>query len=168
MRQGSNAKRMRGRGNGRKNPNPRSQNFESNGPEIKVRGNAQQVVEKYLALARDATTAGDRVAAENYFQHAEHYYRLMTANGGGQESRDPQSQQSQQPEQNENSDGQAQEATNDAAPPAPTETIQAEESIEATEVRASENGAAAPATETEDPASSPQPDIGSNDPVRPE
>lgn len=81
MRQGTNPKRLRGRGNGRKHP-PRNQNFESNGPEVKVRGNAQQVVERYLALARDASSAGDRVAAENYFQHAEHYFRIMTANGG--------------------------------------------------------------------------------------
>ena len=81
MRQGSNPKRLRGR-TGRKNPHSRSQTFESNGPEVKVRGNAQQVVEKYLALARDATSAGDRITAESYFQHAEHYYRVMTANGG--------------------------------------------------------------------------------------
>lgn len=96
MRQGPSSKRLRGRG-GRKNMNPRSQNFESNGPEVKVRGNAQQVVEKYLALARDATSADDRVAAENYFQHAEHYYRVMTANGGGHEQRDHHPQQQQQP-----------------------------------------------------------------------
>ena len=84
MRQGSNPKRLRGR-TGRKNPHQRSQTFESNGPEVKVRGNAQQVVEKYLALARDASSVGDRVTAENYFQHAEHYYRVMTANGGGED-----------------------------------------------------------------------------------
>ncbi len=89
MRQGSNPKRLRGR-NGRKNTNQRSQSFESNGPEVKVRGNAQQVVEKYLALAQDAATAGDRIRSESYFQHAEHYYRLMTANGGGHENRETQ------------------------------------------------------------------------------
>ena len=83
MRQGPHSKRLRGRGNGRKNTNPRSQNFESSGPDVKVRGNAQQVVEKYLQLARDATSSGDRIRAESYFQHAEHYYRVMTANGGG-------------------------------------------------------------------------------------
>ncbi len=88
MRQGSNPKRLRGR-TGRKHPHPRSQTFESNGPDVKVRGNAQQVVEKYLALARDASSVGDRITAENYFQHAEHYYRVMTANGGG-EDRTPQ------------------------------------------------------------------------------
>ena len=84
MRQGSNPKRLRGR-TGRKNSHPRSQTFESNGPEVKVRGNAQQVVEKYLALARDASSVGDRITAESYFQHAEHYYRVMTANGGGED-----------------------------------------------------------------------------------
>jgi hypothetical protein len=77
---------MRGRGNGRnKMHNPRGQTFESNGPEVKVRGNAQQVVERYLALARDAPSAGDRIAAENYLQHAEHYYRMMNAHGHGGE-----------------------------------------------------------------------------------
>ena len=81
MRQGSNPKRPRGR-NGRKSTNPRSQSFESNGPEVRVRGNAQQVVEKYLALAQDAATAGDRIRSESYFQHAEHYQRIQTANGG--------------------------------------------------------------------------------------
>lgn len=45
-----------------------------------MRGSASQVLEKYLAMARDATAAGDRIAAENYFQHAEHYYRILSAN----------------------------------------------------------------------------------------
>ena len=53
--------------------------FESNGPEVKIRGNAHQVLERYLALARDASSAGDRITAENYYQHAEHYYRLLSA-----------------------------------------------------------------------------------------
>jgi hypothetical protein len=86
MRQGPHSKRLRGRGNGRKNVNVRSQNFESNGPDVKVRGNAQQVVEKYLQLARDASSAGDRITAESYLQHAEHYHRLMSAHTG-QEAR---------------------------------------------------------------------------------
>jgi hypothetical protein len=81
---------MRGRGNGRnKIYNPRGQTFESNGPEVKVRGNAQQVVERYLALARDASSAGDRVAAENYLQHAEHYYRTMNAYAQGEREQHP-------------------------------------------------------------------------------
>ncbi|SEH35614.1 protein of unknown function [Magnetospirillum fulvum] len=51
--------------------------FDSNGPDGRIRGNAHQVLEKYLALARDASSQGDRVAAENYYQHAEHYFRLI-------------------------------------------------------------------------------------------
>lgn len=59
----------------------RSQTFDSSGPDVRIRGNAYQVLEKYLALARDATAAGDRIAAENFYQHAEHYYRVINANG---------------------------------------------------------------------------------------
>ena len=65
-------------------PPHRSQTFESNGPSVKIRGNAYQVFERYIALAREAQTSGDRVAAENLYQHAEHYYRIMNAQGEGQ------------------------------------------------------------------------------------
>jgi hypothetical protein len=58
------------------NPN---RTFDSSGPEVKIRGSASHVYEKYLQLARDANASGDRVAAENYLQHAEHYYRIMAA-----------------------------------------------------------------------------------------
>ncbi|MBU6298835.1 MAG: DUF4167 domain-containing protein [Alphaproteobacteria bacterium] len=64
-----------GGGNGH-NPN---RTYDSNGPEIKIRGSASHVYEKYLQLARDANASGDRVMAENYLQHAEHYYRIMAA-----------------------------------------------------------------------------------------
>ncbi len=57
----------------------RNQSFDSNGPDVRVRGNAWQVYEKYQSLARDAQMAGDRVAAENFLQHAEHYYRIIEA-----------------------------------------------------------------------------------------
>ncbi len=57
----------------------RNQIFDSNGPDARVRGNAFQVHEKYLALAKDALSSGDRVLAENYLQHAEHYYRIVEA-----------------------------------------------------------------------------------------
>jgi hypothetical protein len=71
-------KRSRGRGrrpqNNNINPN---RTFDSTGPEIKIRGSASHVYEKYLQMARDANTSGDRVAAENYLQHAEHYWRIM-------------------------------------------------------------------------------------------
>lgn len=96
MRQGPNQRRGRGRGgnggggngggnngggnnggNRRQNVPLRHQNFDSSGPDVRIRGNAFQVYEKYQALARDAHTSGDRVAAENYLQHAEHYYRII-------------------------------------------------------------------------------------------
>src|SRR3981189_592296 len=89
MRPGPN-KRSRGRNNGN-NPHHnrprlphRIQTFESNGPSVKIRGNAYQVFERYVALAREAQTSGDRVAAENLYQHAEHYFRIMNAQGEGQ------------------------------------------------------------------------------------
>ncbi|MBI1206330.1 MAG: DUF4167 domain-containing protein [Azospirillum sp.] len=93
MRQGPNPRRSRGRGgNGRRQNVPlRHQTFDSNGPDVRIRGNAFQVHEKYLTLARDATSAGDRIAAENYYQHAEHYFRIINqineASGEGQRDR---------------------------------------------------------------------------------
>jgi hypothetical protein len=79
MRPGQN-KRMRGRPtNNRRGPNPLTRSYESNGPDVKIRGNAHHVAEKYLQLARDAHTGGDPVGAENYLQHAEHYFRLIAA-----------------------------------------------------------------------------------------
>ena len=53
--------------------------FDSNGPDMRLRGTAQQLFEKYLQLGRDATGSGDRVMAESYFQHAEHYFRILNA-----------------------------------------------------------------------------------------
>lgn len=92
MRQGQQHRRGRGRNNNnnhnqnyghnnnhRKGNNPLSRSFESNGPEVKVRGTPAHVAEKYLSLARDAQSAGDPVLAENYLQHAEHYNRIILA-----------------------------------------------------------------------------------------
>src|SRR5258708_19084013 len=76
MRNGQN-KRMRGRN--RKSQNPMTRVFGANGPEVKIRGAPSHIAEKYLQLARDAQTSGDPVAAENYYQHAEHYFRLIAA-----------------------------------------------------------------------------------------
>jgi len=94
MRQGQ-GKRNRGRHNGgghhqqqqqgnRPRPPHRVQVFESSGPSVKIRGNAYQVFERYIALAREAASSGDRIAAENLYQHAEHYFRVMNADGNGQ------------------------------------------------------------------------------------
>ncbi len=95
-------KRSRGRGRRPQsnNTNP-NRTFDSAGPEIKIRGSAAQVYEKYLQLARDANVSGDRVMAENYLQHAEHYYRLLAAN-------QPQQQQSYQGNHQPNGNGRPQ------------------------------------------------------------
>lgn len=84
MRQGqNNSKRSRGRG--RKPQHSANRAYDSNGPDVKIRGNAAHICEKYQQLARDAISAGDRVTAENYYQHAEHYYRLLMAAQQGQD-----------------------------------------------------------------------------------
>src|ERR1044071_1719817 len=92
MRNGQNNKRMRGRNHGghnhghnhgghnrHKNQNPMSRVYESNGPDVKIRGNPAHIAEKYVQLARDAQASGAAISAENYYQHAEHYYRLIAA-----------------------------------------------------------------------------------------
>ncbi len=60
-------------------PLNRNHVFDSNGPDMRLRGTAQQLFEKYLQMGRDATSGGDRVMAEGYFQHAEHYFRIINA-----------------------------------------------------------------------------------------
>ncbi|MBA4172005.1 MAG: DUF4167 domain-containing protein [Hyphomicrobium sp.] len=93
MRQGQQNRRGRGRNtngnnnnnnhshqNGnRKGQNPTARSFESNGPDVKLRGTPAHIAEKYVALARDAQSSGDPVLAENYLQHAEHYNRIILA-----------------------------------------------------------------------------------------
>ncbi len=72
--------RIRGRQTNRgREPNPLTRSYDSHGPDVRIRGTAQHVAEKYLQLARDAHTANNPVAAENYLPHAEHYFRLMAA-----------------------------------------------------------------------------------------
>ena len=104
MRQGQQNRRGRGNNNNRnrKSQNPLSRSFESNGPDVKIRGTPAHIAEKYLTLARDAQSSGDPVLAENYLQHAEHYSRIIMAyreqlqaqggdmpNGNGQRMRGP-------------------------------------------------------------------------------
>ncbi|THK35300.1 DUF4167 domain-containing protein [Ensifer sp. MPMI2T] len=87
MRPGQQNKRGRGRNNNnngnnnhnRKGSNPLTRTYDSSGPDVKIRGTAQHIAEKYAALARDAQSSGDRVMAENYLQHAEHYNRIIAA-----------------------------------------------------------------------------------------
>lgn len=82
---GSNKGRNRNRNNGGKRSQGRGGNFDPNGG--RNRGNAQQLMDKFLSLARDANSQGDRIAAENYFQHADHYYRVVHARNEQQEAR---------------------------------------------------------------------------------
>ena len=93
MRQPQNAKRGRGRGRRGNNnsghnhvPN-RNTSYESNGPDVKLRGNAQQLHEKYMALAHDAATSGERIPAEAFTQFADHYFRLHQAAVGVAETK---------------------------------------------------------------------------------
>ena len=103
VRQGQQNRRGRGRNNNRKghHGNPLSRSFESNGPDVKIRGTPAHIAEKSISLARDAQSTGDPVLAENYLQHAEHYSRIIMAyrdqfsqqgdgtNGGGHRMRGP-------------------------------------------------------------------------------
>jgi hypothetical protein len=85
-----------GGGGGGGGMNNSHRNFDSNGPDVKIRGTASTIFERYCQLARDANASGDRIAAENYLQHAEHYYRIMLAQGVTPLQRQQQQQASQQ------------------------------------------------------------------------
>lgn len=102
-------KRQRGRG-GRKPNGQSNRHFESNGPDVKIRGTASHICEKYQQLARDAASSGDRVMAENYLQHAEHYHRVVQAAQPAQKPRDRQGENADAPEMTD-----AQPALNGAA-----------------------------------------------------
>ena len=97
MKHNSSNRRSRSRGNKQRHSGGRN-NYESNGPGGKVRGTVQQVLDKYLALARDAQSSGDRIGAESFFQFAEHYFRVLNVEGGnGQGRRDRSNQVSEDP-----------------------------------------------------------------------
>ncbi len=109
--------------------------FDSNGPDVRLRGTAQQLFEKYLQLGRDATGSGDRVMAESYFQHAEHYFRILNAMNQAQQQHQGMQQQrryqngteqaeaadgaAEQPEINGHANGHALEAEAEDEAPAP-------------------------------------------------
>jgi len=118
-----NMKRMRGRGGhrhgggqfrhggggsgggGDRQPLNRNHVFDSNGPDMRLRGTAQQLFEKYLQLGRDATSGGDRVMAESYFQHAEHYFRILNAMNQAAAQQQQQQQRRYQPSEQGEGDG---------------------------------------------------------------
>ena len=137
MRQPQNAKRGRcrgRRGNGNSNAQPHAPNrntsYESNGPDVKLRGNAQQLNEKYLALAHDAAAAGERITAEAYTQFSDHYFRLHQAAVDAAEERKAQhaaQTADRQPDRQPRQDAQPQPEAEDAPQPdAPAEDAAAE------------------------------------------
>lgn len=89
MKHATGPRRGRPRGNGKRfsSGGGKNQAFESTGPDVKIRGTAQQVYEKYLSLARDSLSAGDRIGAEGFFQFADHYYRIVNAANGNSQGR---------------------------------------------------------------------------------
>ncbi len=124
-----NMKRMRGRshrgggggggGGGMRHhtggiPLNRNHVFDSNGPDLRIRGTAQQLFEKYLQLGRDATSGGDRVMAESYFQHAEHYFRILNAMTQAQQQQQNPQQNGQAPRRSTTPDGLALEGSGDS------------------------------------------------------
>jgi hypothetical protein len=147
MRQGSGSRRSRGRSNNGKRSFGQGPNrsFESNGPGVKLRGTAAQVFERYLALARDASASGDRVASENLYQHAEHYYRLHSA-GNAERKLKTESERAEE-EDREDEEGAAAEAREVAVP-----AVEAAEVVEAPPTETSEPEAAEASEEAPKPA----------------
>jgi hypothetical protein len=105
MRQNQGSKRSRGRNQNRRTGPSRNQTFDSNGPSVRIRGNASQVHEKYIAMAQDASSAGDSISSENYLQHAEHYYRILAVQREEAEARASSQQQSPRNNNNNNNNG---------------------------------------------------------------
>lgn len=138
MRQGSNSRRGRsGRPNGKRTFSQgggSNRSMESNGPNVKLRGTAVQVYDKYQGLARDATSSGDRVAAENYFQHAEHYFRIMNIAKEEAAARAPSEGAAREGGQGRRTNGRDHQA------------------LESGDEQAPRNGGAAPSTDADDPA----------------
>lgn len=141
MRHNQNGRRYRGRGNGgggqnhhhnnhnnnngQRRINPRVHTFDSNGPDVRIRGNAYQITEKYQALAKDAAAAGDRVLAESYLQHAEHYQRLINEMGDEYNRHQQQNGQNQH-QHNHGQQAQQQDEQQPAVDPAESEQPSAE------------------------------------------
>ena len=137
--QGQNSKRARGRGRRNGGHNQvnfnRNTTFDSNGPEGRLRGNAQQLFEKYTALAYDANAAGERISAEAFTQYADHYYRIhqsILQNAEQQRKAHDERQQSRRRDQNgsgENGSGENNSGENTRAEAAPTEDTASDKAI---------------------------------------
>lgn len=139
--QGQNSKRARGRGRRNGGHNQvnfnRNTTFDSNGPEGRLRGNAQQLFEKYTALAYDANAAGERISAEAFTQYADHYYRIhqsILQNAEQQRKAHDERQQSRRRDQNgasENNSGENNSGENNGAENSPAESLSEEKATNA-------------------------------------
>lgn len=151
MKRGRNQRRRQG-----VNPN---RALDSNGPDVRIRGTANQIHDKYIALARDASSAGDRIKAESYLQHAEHYFRLIRSM---QPAQQPQGQSAQAPAEEGESEqptvegeeenrrpqrGRRAPSNNTASEPASEETVESSEAV--VEKVAEETPSEEPAAEQE-------------------
>lgn len=140
--------RHTGGGNSGNQPLNRNHVFDSSGPDVRLRGTAQQLFEKYLQLGRDATSAGDRVAAEGYFQHAEHYFRILGAMAAAQQQPPPQERRQREAPDSapQEGEGEAQDGANGGSHP-----LEAELAGEAEALPMPQSRRAAPQQQEEQP-----------------
>ena len=148
---------MKGRQRGRTGGKPRPQggrnpNYDGGGNNNRMRGNAQQLLDKYLAMAREATSAGDRVLAENYFQHADHYYRVVNARleqqGGRRPHSDERGGQQDHSQSNNGRDAHTEQSDQPSAQPGAVDTSQGD-SVQEQPVAAAAGTATPPPAEAD-------------------
>ncbi len=138
MRNAGANRRPRGRNNRGKGGNNRTQVYDSNGPDVRIRGTAHQIFEKYEALAKDALSSGDMVMAESYMQHAEHYQRIISTINEQQQQREAQNAQKQQPQKKVQDDNAGNKANSDDLG-LPSSILGESVEVDAEPVRAMEN-----------------------------
>ncbi len=135
----------RARGRNRKGPNPLTKSYESNGPDVKIRGTASHIADKYNQLARDALASGDTVTAENYLQHAEHYSRIIAAAQAQQNERQDRSDQDRADQ-----DRADQDRSEEQADTADAQAATEDGATEGADASAAANGEGASAAATDD------------------
>ena len=169
MRPGNNARRPRGRPNRKQHGPPRAHTFDSHGPDVRIRGNAPQIYDKYVTLARDAAASGDRIAAEGYYQFAEHYFRIMNDSTDPRRPAQlpPRSDQQQPPrsDQQQSPRSDQQQSLAEPAPPAPQ---QEQPQVEWPQQLDAASGDAAGSTEVPEPAPSAAPAAAEDGSPRPQ
>jgi len=156
----SNKNRNRSPGNAGNTGNIMNRVFDSSGPEGKVRGTPQQIIDKYNQLARDAQLAGDRVATENFQQHAEHYLRLLATAQREQDSRrEQQEQQNRERQAERDRERAARQERESNAGPVSGPVADKETAGDRGNDRNSDRGSARSSDRSDDPGEAPQPDV---------